>query len=298
MSNFVENFKEKETHVDEVLTTEEILSQSSNGISIKCFRTIFPNLNSDRKNSLADINRYLSKFDEIEIITIAQVMMEYREYFNVNHHKNLRYPDLFKATKFVLDIQGGMSKLESYLKSHYYLDKVQEYEELREKDTKEARRLLSSLATASSAYGNSSLVLTLAQALDAPIQISYQGYKNQMIEVLREIATDKKATPKTRMEAANNLLNQLNPNNISTLQINLGKEEKQSFINDTRTALKLLAEKKLELFKTTDMDKAEIINVDIIKEANEVVKEEFKKDEFEDMEKLLQLKEDTDGKSN
>lgn len=292
MDNKVHQNKEKEIHPDEVLTTEQLLSQEGNGISIKCFRTIFPYLKSDCRNTLADINRYLSVFDDIEVITLAQVMIEYREFFHIREHPTLRYPDLFKAAKFVLDIQGGLSKLESYLRTHYYLDKVKQYEELRNTDRKEANRLVRSLSLASSAYGNSKLVLTIAQALDTPIQISYQGYKAQMIEILREIATDKNASHRARMEAANNLLNHLNPSNISTLQINLDKEEKQSFINEARNALKMIAEKKLELFKNKQLDKNEIINVDIIKEAGNVIEGEIEKEEFEDMQKLLQLKDD------
>lgn len=267
------NFEEEkqETYPEEVLTTDEILSSKGKGISVKCFRTIFPHFLSENRNLLAEINKYLSVFDDLEVTTLAQVMMEYRDYLkNPNNNKTLRYVDYFKATKFVLNIQGGKSKFESYIDVHYTQSRVKEYKESQDNDTEFVKLLRQEIATAAAAYGNSRLVLVLAQALDAPIQISYQGYKNQMIETLRDIATDKKASPKVKMEAAKALLEQLNPNNLSTLQINLGKEEKQSFINDARSALKMLAEKKLELFQNENINKTEIINVDIIKESQSI----------------------------
>lgn len=288
---FRKNFEEEKTYPEEVLTTDDILSVKGKGISIRCFKTIFPHFQSDNRNLLAEINKYLSVFDDLEIITLAQVMMEYRDYLkNPNNNRTLKYIDYFKATKFVLNIQGGKSKFESYIDVHYYQTRVQEYKEAKDSDTENTKLLRQNIATSAAAYGNSRIVLVLAQALDAPIQISYQGYKNQMIETLRDIAYDKKASPKVRMEAAKSLLEQLNPNNISTLQINLGKEEKQSFINDARSALKMLAEKKLELFQNENINKTEIINVDIIKEA-EQVKEPIVEAELEEEKELTQIAE-------
>lgn len=289
---FLKEYEEHDTHPDVVLTTEQILSKHGRGISIACFRTIFPHLKCDNRNILAEINKYLEVFDDLELITLAQVMMEYRDYMKVERGKFITYVDYFKATKFVLDIQGGKSKFESYMDTHHYVFNVKRYKEIKDTNNQESKWLKQCIATASAAFSNSTVVLTLAQALDAPIQISYQGYKSQMIEILRDIATDPKASHKTRMEAANSLLTQLNPNNISTLQIQLGKDEKDSFINEARSALKMLAEKKLELFKNNENNKSEIINVDLINEIKKEVENETIKDaELEEEEQLSSIKE-------
>lgn len=225
------------------------------------YREIFPMANGNRAG-LAEINRYLKHYDVMEMESLCVLAHQYREYY-ATYRKKYPFVFYFRAIRFLMCIQAGMDRFEAYLDSHHDYPSIQEYVNKVDTTPKKKMQLMHSVAC----YANMKFIILLAQAIDAPIQISYQGYKHQMIEVLRDIAVNG-TSQRERVNAANSLLQHLNPNELNNLQINIGVYKEKSFIDQAQEALKMLASKKLDDIKSGS--KAEdIINVDIIEETKQ-----------------------------
>lgn len=171
----------------------------------------------------------------------------------------------------VLNIQAGMDRFESYCDVFWDKDSIKEYQE--SKTEKKKKKIMMGVA----AYMNSSLIIRLAKAMDAPIQINYQGYKHQMIEVLRDIAVHG-TSQRERVNAADKLLIHLNPNELTSLNlVNVNVDGVQgtgkTIIDSYKEAIQSLAKEKLKLMKE-GYDSSEIINADIVYTKSEEEKKE------------------------
>ena len=231
------------------------------GIKLDFFRHIFDLPDYPDTRRLGTINAWVKAYDTIEVETLCRVMEQYRNYFK---RETADFFEWFQAMRFLLCVQAGMSRFEAYLDAMHHLPRVKEFQEGLQKD----KKLRQTLMNACASFTNRKYVLVLAQALDAPIQISYQGYKHQMIEVLRDIAVNG-TSQRERVNAANSLLQHLQPSELSQIQININHKKEKTFIEQAQDALKVLAQKKLEMIK--EGNKAEeIINVDVIEEAKRI----------------------------
>jgi hypothetical protein len=230
------------------------------GIKLDFFRHIFQLPDYPDTRRLASINKWIQAYEVIEAETLCRVMEQYRNYFQ---REKADFFEWFQAMRFLLCVQAGMSRFEAYLDAMHHLQRVQDFQQ-----NPNDKKLKQTLMNACASFTNRKYVLVLAQALDAPIQISYQGYKHQMIEVLRDIAVNG-TSQRERVNAANSLLQHLQPSELSQIQININHKKEKTFIEQTKEALKLLAQKKLELMKEGS-NSNEIINADIIEESKRV----------------------------
>lgn len=206
------------------------------------------------------VNKWCKNYDIEELQALCSSASQYRKYFNLDTEKVV---DFLRATKMVLNIQGGMDRFESYLDVFWDKENVQAYEKSKSEGNK--KRIMMAVA----AYMNSKLLLKMAKALDAPIQINYQGYKHQMIEVLRDIAVNGKSQ-RERVNAADKLLIHLNPNQLASLNlvnINLDgiQGSNKSIIDSYREGIEALAKEKLKLIKQ-GVDSNDVINAEILSE--------------------------------
>lgn len=276
-----ENIKEIEQPIE-----FKFINVGRKALTLEGYKKIFKQKSVDNK-WLSEINSWLRYYSMDEIEALCETVYEYRNYYKRDWSK-LYY---FRAIRFLICIQAGLSRFDAYIDAHHQNKLVKEYLENKDKDIK--KKIMNLAAS----YSNYNIVIQLAQALDAPIQISYQGYKHQMVEVLRDIAVNGKSE-RERANAANSLLQHLNPNQMSTLQINIGRDKKEvTFIDQAQEALKLLASKKLADIR--EGTKAEdIINVDIIEETNKIMKQEIEEMNEEEQRLYEQFQKEMEGKEN
>lgn len=223
--------------------------------------------NNDRSKALK-INKWLKNYDFEEIEGLATAASQFRKYYNRETETVLNF---LRACKMVLNIQAGMDRFESYCDVFWDKDSIKEYQE--SKTEKKKKKIMMGVA----AYMNSSLIIRLAKAMDAPIQINYQGYKHQMIEVLRDIAVHG-TSQRERVNAADKLLIHLNPNELTSLNlVNVNVDGVQgtgkTIIDSYKEAIQSLAKEKLKLMKE-GYDSSEIINADIVYTKSEEEKKE------------------------
>ena len=236
--------------------------------------------NSAIRQVLADINKWIKYYEPAEVEELLCNVVDYKDCYD----RKTGYLNLFRAIRFLICIQSGMTKFDSYLDIMHDRKEIKEWTEGINTTDRRKRSILALVAS----YTNKSLVLKVAQVMNAPIELQYQGYKHQMIEVLRDIAVNGN-TARARVDAANSLLNHLNPNEFTNIQLNFGKGK--SFIEQAQDALKLLATKKLKDIKK-GKDVSEVINVDIIEEA---AKLGVKTEEDELREAVLESNESSQG---
>lgn len=300
---FEKNKKLKENILKGLPIEEEILSDDFTFINYykKSLRMIgyakIFKLTYEKKNDLSNLNRWLKNFSEEEMESICMISYEYSSHYK-NNWGHLNY---LKAIRFLTNIQAGLTKFDSFIDTHRQNVLVEKY--VNTNDKEEKKNLRQKIMTLVATYSNQKMMIYLAQILDAPIQISYQGYKHQMVEVLRDIAVNGKSE-RERTNAANSLLQHLNPNQMSSLQINIGVSDKKevSFIDQAQQALKLLANKKLEDIEDGSNIK-DVIDVDIIQSSKVLEKEEIEKEEIEDIseeekELMTKIKENNGGKQD
>lgn len=209
------------------------------------------------KLALANINRWAKYYEAFEMEALAGLVAQYIQYYD---NKYMDPFSFLRALRFIVCIQSGMTRFDAFIDSHHHYREVKEYIDGENRSSSRKQSLMH--ATAS--YTNKKIILVLAQALDAPIQISYQGYKHQMIEVLRDIAVNG-TSQRERVNAANSLLQHLNPSELQNIQININQKKEKSFIEQAQDALKMIAKHKLEEIKE-GKEVSEVIDVDIIKE--------------------------------
>ncbi len=217
------------------------------------------------------INDWARRYDRDELEILGSTVWQYKGYIT-KHSEPKQYTreaklKVLKAIKMIISIQSGMDRFEAFCDANKELELVKKYQEGLDKQN--SRRKLMQMTTA---MCNSTVFLTFAKAMDAPIQIHYQGYKHQMIEVLRDIATHGKSE-REKVNAADKLLTYLNPNQLTSLNmvnINLGDNvaKDKNVIDIYREGLEMLAREKLGIINK-GADTKEIINATILSENKE-----------------------------
>ena len=211
------------------------------------------------RHLLSPINGWVKYYEDMEIEELLCNVVEYKSLLT----EKIEALNFLKAIRFVLCVQSGMTRFDAYLDVQHTSPFVSSYvDSPHPKKEKNKRALMS--ATAS--YTNKPIVVKVAQVMNAPIEYQFQGYKHQMIEVLRDIAVNG-TSQRERVNAANSLLQHLNPPN-QNISINVNTQK--SFIEQAQDALKLLAKKKLEDINEGE-NVEEIVNVDIIDEAAKLI---------------------------
>ena len=188
-------------------------------------------------------------------------LLEYRNL--LEYSKNKSISDLLIAFKYISYIHSGESILESYCKSHSKDKHIQEYLEQRliYGNSNEVKQLEENIKREASGYSKSQFIIKVTNALDFPLHLLYNGYRYQAIEVLRkDMLNATKA--QDRINAADKLLNHLNPNiNQPNVNIHIGENSK-SVIDTYQEALNMLAQKKLEMIDKGE-DLKEVTNIEI-----------------------------------
>lgn len=221
------------------------------------------------------LNNWVKLYDQDEMEILGDTCWRYRKYMptssgergdNFVNDRNDKLLGL-KSVKMIMSIQGGMDRLEAFCDANKDLEIVQNY--LNGNKSSTIKRKLMSMTAA---ICNHKIFLNLAKAMDAPIQIHYQGYKHQMIEILRDIAVNGKSE-REKVNAADKLLTYLNPNQLTSLNlinVNLGMGEGtgKSIIESYKEGMSMLAKEKLALIKQ-GANKEEIINATILSETKE-----------------------------
>lgn len=220
------------------------------------------------------LNKWAKLYDEDEMEILGETCWRYRKYMPTGdsvkeRRMNNRSDKLLglKSVKMIMSIQGGMDRLEAFCDANKDLDMAVSYNN-GNRSPSSKRKLMSMTA----AMCNHTIFLNLAKAMDAPIQIHYQGYKHQMIEILRDIAVNGKSE-REKVNAADKLLTYLNPNQLTSLNLinvnmGIGEGTGKSIIESYKEGISMLAKEKLALIKQ-GADTKEIINATILSETKE-----------------------------
>lgn len=215
-------------------------------------------ISSKEYKSILDI---LENENENSRKNLVGSLLEYKNL--LEYSKNKSISDLLIALKYISYIHSGENILESYCKSHSKDKLIQEYLEskLINYNSEKTKKLEEIIKREASNYSKSQFIIKVTNTLDFPLHLLYNGYRYQAIETLRK---DMLNAPKAqdRINAADKLLNHLNPNiNQPSVNIHLGESSK-SIIDTYQEALTMLANKKLEMIdKGTELKEVTNLNI-------------------------------------
>lgn len=205
----------------------------------KLFNTKIPS--KEYKNITAVLNseNYINRDN------LIGSLFEYKEL--INHSPNKSISDLLIAFKYVSYIHSGHTVFDSYVKSHSNVKHIKKFlkKQLINPNSDEVKSLKESIKHECTLYSKSKFIIKVTNTLDFPLHLIYNGYRYQAIECLRKDMLNATRS-QDRINAADKLLNHLNPTlNQTNININLGEGTK-SLIDTYQEALEMLANKKLE----------------------------------------------------
>lgn len=221
-------------------------------VSIDYLRNIFPNTKVTNED-VNKINKIINEEEE-DINLFLQNIINYRYLIE---DEDCSLLDFINAIKFCSYQNIGLTSTQSYEKTFSYDNSIQQLilsNNIKDKQSLELRAM---------SFAKSKLVLKITQASDIPFNLLFQGIRQRAIFMLKHIA-ETSSSDKNKILALSKLLEHTAPQENININLNLDNKKEESPIDKYKKALEKLSNDQIKLIENNDLNKSEIINVEII----------------------------------
>lgn len=221
-------------------------------VSIDYLRNIFPNTKVTNED-VSKINKIINEEEE-DINLFLQNIINYRYLIE---DEDCSLLDFINAIKFCSYQNIGLTPTQSYEKTFSYDTSIQQLvlsNNIKDKQSLELRAM---------SFAKSKLVLKITQASDIPFNLLFQGIRQRAIFMLKHIA-ETSSSDKNKILALSKLLEHTAPQENININLNLDNKKEESPIDKYKKALEKLSNDQIKLIENNNLNKNEIINVEII----------------------------------
>lgn len=221
-------------------------------VSVDYLRNIFPNTKVTNED-VSKINKIINEEEE-DINLFLQNIINYRYLIE---DEDCSLLDFINAIKFCSYQNIGLTPTQSYEKTFSYDTSIQQLvlsNNIKDKQSLELRAM---------SFAKSKLVLKITQASDIPFNLLFQGIRQRAIFMLKHIA-ETSSSDKNKILALSKLLEHTSPQENININLNLDNKKEESPIDKYKKALEKLSNDQIKLIENNNLNKNEIINVEII----------------------------------